>query len=546
MARLGTKANQIQRPTCNDFCVHLNLVNDGVCNDGGFGDEQDDNDGKRDKCALGTDCSDCMRVSQSFFEPNWETDGEFYTWFWYADWVGATAILVVIALLSGFWCVWLSPIYRRYRSLLVRRGKVLWTVHEPTIRRVLPHKMLGALAGEVPIPSKLHPARQRSPIPSRESGAGSATGAPSARKAPFWRRGGGQMAPVTSPTPDETPQRERRVPSSDEEAVSIIQVRATTSPQPPTRATALPPERERPPAASHPSGNDLPAASHPSGNDFPAASQPRSLLSVSLVQGRWGAVRLRRKALANLQEAKAKKLAKAKGPSLLTRSLKVARRQSTSTMSLAKRSVGGASDMAKDAAQTTLAVGKQLAAVPPTFTKDTASMTLHGLVHAMAKVLFAGEMKAKTAKKRARPSPPKVATASSDTEDEADEGRDDNVDDDASADEDSDGLPAWKVQRILNALAVGDGQQTPLPKALKRWSGVLPHRLAVLLEVAIVGLLDALIQLVLFYVDMITVALCARAPLTNTGVVQTVLSPALADPCARRAPLRVLAATSPL
>ena len=114
--------------------------------------------------------------------------------------------------------------------------------------------------------------------------------------------------------------------------------------------------------------------------------------------------------------------------------------------------------------------------------KSTRDMGLHELLHYIAKELFNA--------------PP---------EKRGQERKTSNL---SKSKSETDALPAHKMEQLLGALAIGDGTQTPFAWSwlkLDGWAGLLPNWLGVLLELIVVGLWDALMKLICFYIDMLSV-----------------------------------------
>ena len=93
----------VRRPRCEDSCYKNGekLSHNDKCEDGGWQSKSDD-------CEIGTDCSDCMLRVMQFYEPDWgENVQVLETWIDYMDWIGGSALsLVIVFFLSSLLAMW--------------------------------------------------------------------------------------------------------------------------------------------------------------------------------------------------------------------------------------------------------------------------------------------------------------------------------------------------------------------------------------------------------------------------------------------------------
>ena len=69
-------------------------------------------------------------------------------------------------------------------------------------------------------------------------------------------------------------------------------------------------------------------------------------------------------------------------------------------------------------------------------------------------------------------------------------------------------IPTWKIKQVLDTLAIGDGMRTPFAffPGFGGWAGKAPRWLAILFEITCIWIREWLYSMLLFYVEMISVA----------------------------------------
>lgn len=101
---------EFARMRCEDTCVTDDPkigAGNGLCEDGAY-------PATDSVCKLGTDCSDCFNLLSKEFDLDWPEGWipETLTFFRYADWIGGTAVLVVIFSVVGVF-IWLFQLHKR-------------------------------------------------------------------------------------------------------------------------------------------------------------------------------------------------------------------------------------------------------------------------------------------------------------------------------------------------------------------------------------------------------------------------------------------------